>query len=649
MLHAAPSALPVEIYATTDGARIMDDDTHAPESPSERRDGHDIYLPNHVEAVSHIAIDVGGSLAKVVYFARSAGEAEDESRRAGAGSSDEQDERASQLSGTLNPTALAASSSDASKPTAAERAGTPTLAQSRLKRHSLPSHFPGGRLNFCKFETGDIGEGIQFLRDLIQKSAVANGVSVEQMKRSVKLVATGGGGHLFYDLFESELGVEVQREDEMECLITGLNFMTLIPDEVFYSSDELVDALSLAYPKPEVASRQRDDSTRPLRAAEPGELPRPSPTPPLYSPLFESRPSPKLPALLVNIGSGVSILKIDEGGKFERVSGTSLGGGTLWGLLALLTDARNFDEMLELSERGDNSTVDMLVGDIYGPVGLNHLGLKASMIASSFGKVLRRDQGNQEPEGDSTVPLHERRLRKFNQEDICRSLLYTISNNIGQIAHLNAEKYNIDRIYFGGCFIRGHPATIATLSYAIRFWSQGRRRAYFLRHEGYLGAVGAWIKRIGREAHRSGDSPGDSDTDVPQGANMSANAAPVAMPVPDLSGATTGGADGVSAGGALPGGLPAQLADALGGQPPDGHAAPREPEDSNMSTAELLAALDEVKDEQSESAGENAESIASLLKRMDNANDAADALETRVDGLLAKLGTLLGERQNADA
>ena len=68
-----------------------------------------------------------------------------------------------------------------------------------------------------------------------------------------------------------------------------------------------------------------------------------------------------------------------------------------------------------------------------------------------------------------------------------------------------------------------------------------------------------------------------------------------------------------------------------------------------MSTAELLAALDEVKDEQGESAGENAESIASLLKRMDNANDAADALETRVDGLLAKLGTLLGERQNADA
>jgi type II pantothenate kinase len=34
-----------------------------------------------------------------------------------------------------------------------------------------------------------------------------------------------------------------------------------------------------------------------------------------------------------------------------------------------------------------------------------------------------------------------------------------------------------------------------TLSYAIRFWSKGEKQAYFLRHEGYLGAVGAFIRR----------------------------------------------------------------------------------------------------------------------------------------------------------
>ena len=127
----------------------------------------------------------------------------------------------------------------------------------------------------------------------------------------------------------------------------------------------------------------------------------------------------------MNIGSGVSILKIDEFGQFERVSGTSLGGGTLWGLLGLLTDAQNFDEMLELCARGDNSHVDMLVGDIYGPVGLDHLGLKASTIASSFGKVFRWDRRSASPDTTDEAPrtASERRRARFRQEDICRSLL----------------------------------------------------------------------------------------------------------------------------------------------------------------------------------------------------------------------------------
>jgi len=84
-------------------------------------------------------------------------------------------------------------------------------------------------------------------------------------------------------------------------------------------------------------------------------------------------------------------------------------------------------------------------------------------------------------------------------EDISKSLLYAVSNNIGQIAYMNAEKYNLDRIYFGGCFIRGHAATISTLSYAIRFWSKGTKRALFLRHEGFLGSIGAWIRNIDSE------------------------------------------------------------------------------------------------------------------------------------------------------
>lgn len=49
------------------------------------------------------------------------------------------------------------------------------------------------------------------------------------------------------------------------------------------------------------------------------------------------------------------MLRVGSDGDFERVSGSSLGGGTFWGLCRLLTGCQNFDEMLELSARGDNA------------------------------------------------------------------------------------------------------------------------------------------------------------------------------------------------------------------------------------------------------------------------------------------------------
>lgn len=63
------------------------------------------------------------------------------------------------------------------------------------------------------------------------------------------------------------------------------------------------------------------------------------------------------PYLLVNIGSGVSMVKVTGEGQYERVSGSSLGGGTFWGLCRLLTQRKDFDEMLELSMQGDNANV----------------------------------------------------------------------------------------------------------------------------------------------------------------------------------------------------------------------------------------------------------------------------------------------------
>ena len=141
------------------------------------------------------------------------------------------------------------------------------------------------------------------------------------------------------------------------------------------------------------------------------------------------------PYLLVNIGSGVSMVRVSGPRRYARIGGTSLGGGTLWGLLALLTGARSFDEMLRMADRGDNAAVDMLVGDIYG-ADYGKIGLGSNVIASSFGKVFRmKRQAEMDAEdGGGLVNgdrAHVGRSRpeddqRFAPEDISRSLLYAV-------------------------------------------------------------------------------------------------------------------------------------------------------------------------------------------------------------------------------
>ena len=63
------------------------------------------------------------------------------------------------------------------------------------------------------------------------------------------------------------------------------------------------------------------------------------------------------PYLLVNIGSGVSIIRVDEGGVYSRISGSCLGGGSFFGLCKLLTGQANFQDMVEMSRRGDVQNV----------------------------------------------------------------------------------------------------------------------------------------------------------------------------------------------------------------------------------------------------------------------------------------------------
>ncbi|KAK3041803.1 hypothetical protein RJ639_000319 [Escallonia herrerae] len=302
-------------------------------------------LNSSADEVSHLALDIGGTLIKMVYFSSNSD-----------WPIDDEGKRSSNEKGSKN------------------------------------CNFVNGRLHFMKFETRKINDCLQFIssKQLHRYGGWHTEAPVD-CKNVIK--ATGGGAFKFADLFKEKLEIGLDKVEEMDSLVAGANFLL-----------KAVDCEAFTYMDGEKEYVQIDHND-------------------LY------------PYLLVNIGSGVSMIK------------------------------------------GNNRVIDMLVGDIYGGMDYSKIGLLSTTIASSFGKAISENK----------------EIEDYRPEDVARSLLRMISNNIGQISYLNALRFGLKRIFFGGFFIRGHAYTMDTIAVAVNFWSKGEAKAMFLRHEGFLGAMGAFM------------------------------------------------------------------------------------------------------------------------------------------------------------
>lgn len=187
-----------------------------------------------------------------------------------------------------------------------------------------------GVLNFIRFPTSEMHAFISLARS----KGIANMVTT--------VCATGGGAYKFETKFLEEVNVHLHKFDELDSLIRGLHFIEDHNDhECFYLEK----------------TKDKDKYTK--------------------IPFDFSQP---YPFLVVNIGSGVSILAVHSPNQYKRVSGTSLGGGTFVGLCCLLTGCETFEEAIELAKRGDSNKVDKLVKDIYGG-NYAKFGLSADTIA----------------------------------------------------------------------------------------------------------------------------------------------------------------------------------------------------------------------------------------------------------------------------
>jgi len=306
-------------------------------------------------------------------------------------------------------------------------------------------------LQFLSGETSKLGRYLE--------SATESTASTDKVQ---KVVVSGGGAHKFAESMRKTSSVEMVPFQEMESLVAGLEF------------------LSEHNPEGEVFEVDEGGSRQPFVL-------------PAVQDMF--------PCLLVNMGSGVSILRIDgpsedaeRSQRYQRIGGTACGGKTFLGLMRRITSATSFKEMLELAQHGDASRVNTLVADIYGEKGCAALGLPPSHTAAYFGKWPSSASSPSEAafypataEADCAAAL----LLMVVQESVVlsRALSLLISAQVG-----NDYK---PPVFFVGGFLAQNIAAQRIISRSYHNLNLGP--ALFLRHADFLGALGCLNKSLEKD------------------------------------------------------------------------------------------------------------------------------------------------------
>ena len=71
-----------------------------------------------------------------------------------------------------------------------------------------------------------------------------------------------------------------------------------------------------------------------------------------------------------------------------------------------------------------------------------------------------------------------------------------ICYNIGQMANLLAQNHQVSKVFFVGNFIRGNEIIMDFLNQAFNYYSKTELQCYFLKQDGYLGAIGCLINEV---------------------------------------------------------------------------------------------------------------------------------------------------------
>eukprot|EP00742_Colponemidia_sp_Colp-10_P001911 GILJ01002042.1.p1 GENE.GILJ01002042.1~~GILJ01002042.1.p1 ORF type:complete len:371 (-),score=27.96 GILJ01002042.1:201-1313(-) len=306
----------------------------------------------------------------------------------------------------------------------------------------------GGTFHFMQFQFRHIETFLEHEDSAHLRKALQSCQSGNSDCCPISVRATGSGAHKLAPFVENRFNIVLERQREIKCIIRGLDFLLKsFPRECY----------SFVSPESTIQNPAARISHETRQAMQKEYFPQ---------------DEPHYPYLLVNVRTGLSMYKVESATSYTRVSGSTVGGATFWGLCRLLTNFKTPEEAIASAASGDNTCCDMTVGDIYGG-DCSALGLGSDIVASSFGKM--KENGHD-----------------VSEADIVNSLLTMISFNVTQLAYFNAVIHKLPRIFFAGHQLDS-PQFMEKIQFSIHFWSGGEMKALFLKHASYLAAVGAFL------------------------------------------------------------------------------------------------------------------------------------------------------------
>ncbi|MBT2644140.1 type II pantothenate kinase [Bacillus sp. ISL-41] len=172
-------------------------------------------------------------------------------------------------------------------------------------------------------------------------------------------------------------------------------------------------------------------------------------------------------SLLINIGTGISWIKID-GESYDRVLGSGIGGGTFMGLGKLLADSSDFASLVRLSASGQRGNVDLLVKDIYHP---EEPPIPGDLTASNFAKT--------------------EAINSSSPADKMASFLNMMSETITLLSVQTAALHGIKKVIFIGSTLAGNKPLQENLDF---YCKMSGLDPIFLQNGEFSGAIGAIIR-----------------------------------------------------------------------------------------------------------------------------------------------------------